>query len=240
MIKAGMSPGLNALKRLIDTANKCLGEAEARAINDIAKEVAAAWTDDLECAFDRPTKTTLNSVKLWPAKLSQERQGHRVEATVFIRDKAPRGTSPAEYLQSQAKGGPRASKPFELQLLMEERRLPSGGFLHPAKSAPRDKHGNVPKRELTKALKSIRDHERTKSGSPSVQYVIAAPSGKRLGIWKRDNKKRTITPFFIFKTGQQDVKQRLALKDTAVKVLGDKAQKYLIFQIEKALKGGKK
>jgi len=232
MINLGMTPSLDALKKVMDGINKKLGEAEVKAINDLAKSIQEGWTDDIKSAFDRPTKTTTSSVKLWPAKLSQEAKGHTIEATVLIRDKAPKGTAPATYLQSQALGGSRATKPFEL-LLVSQGRLPSGGFLQPARSVPRDQFGNVPKTKIVKALKSLQDDKPKRS---RIEYVIAQPKGKSLGIWERDNQARTLSPYFIFKSGKQEVKERLRLADTANKIMDEKAPHYLRLRIGEGIK----
>lgn len=131
--------------------------------------------------FDRPTRFTLNSLGLKPAKRDD------FDGRVFFRDFAPKGTAAGRYLDAQIAGGERKLKRSEKHL---RRRgfLERGLYLVPGKGAKLNAAGNIPKGQVTKALSDIGAQfdpgQNTKRARK--KYFWLPRSGRRLaGIYYR-------------------------------------------------------
>lgn len=98
--------------------------------------------------FDKPTRWTLNSLQLKPAKRDNW------NGKVFFRDFAPKGTAAGKYLDAQIEGGTRSLKRSERHL-KNKGFLDAGYYLVPGKDAKLNAFGNITKGQVTKALSDV-------------------------------------------------------------------------------------
>jgi hypothetical protein len=160
--------------------------------------------------FDRPTPYTLNSLFIDPAAA---RKG-RLEAHVYFKDFAPKGTAAGEYLQPEIEGGARTLKRMEFQLRTAGL-LPAGQFVVPAREAPLDGYGNVPSSFIVRMLSDLRafgqsgyranrkEGRRTGRRAGNAFFVVPDPGNPGLnghlppGIWWR-MPNRMLAMVFVF------------------------------------------
>lgn len=138
-----------AIKRLGMIGSKQLPYAVTRAINTTAVQVKEAETATIKSVFDRPTKWTVNSV-YWKAANKRT-----MEARVWLKDEAPKGTPAEKYLRAEIWGGQREQKRVEA-LLQRRNILPNGMFTVPGNDVPLDAFGNLPKTHYNKLLSQLK------------------------------------------------------------------------------------
>lgn len=117
-----------------------------RALNDSAFEVRTEWADVMPSVFDRPTALTLR------APLVRKATPQKLQAEVFIRDEAFKGTPPAQYLAPQVFGGDRRQKRSERWL---ERYAGFPRFWVPGRGLQLDQFGNVPRGTIVRILSQL-------------------------------------------------------------------------------------
>src|SRR5262245_39031822 len=91
--------------------------ATALALTRTAQVMQAAQITEMQRVFDRPTPFTLNALFVSPATK------RRLEASVYFKDFAPKGTPAGKYLRPQIMGGGRNLKRME-RLLQGKGLLP--------------------------------------------------------------------------------------------------------------------
>lgn len=124
-------------KNLSGLEQKQLPFATANALNDSMFDVRNAWAQAMPEVFDQPTPLTKNAV------LYKKATKQNLEAEVFLRDEASKGTPPSRYLIAEVTGGARDEKPFEF-LLRRAGVLGANDFAIPARGFPLDQFGNIP------------------------------------------------------------------------------------------------
>lgn len=142
---------VNDLKRLpadLDKWDKNRRFAVAVGITWTGQGVKKHLQGVMQSVFDKPTRFTLNSLQLKPAKRDD------FNSKVFFRDFAPKGTAAGVYLDAQIEGGERRLKRSE-QHLQKNGFLPRGYYLVPGKDAKLNAAGNIPKGQVTKALSDV-------------------------------------------------------------------------------------
>lgn len=127
---------------------KNLRFAVVQAANNTAFAVRQEWERRMPQVFDRPTALTRKAI------LYRKATTQKLEAQVFIRDEATKGTPPARYLLAQVQGGQRLAKPFENRLAAQGI-MPAGTQAMPGKGARLDAHGNLPGAELNRVLSQL-------------------------------------------------------------------------------------
>lgn len=156
-------------------------QAMAWAINDAVDEAHGKIVDEMRRTFDRPTDFTLNAV--WRTYANKR----FLVATLELKDnfagndaapgKVNKGTAAAAYLQPQIEGGTRQAKRVEV-LLRGAGLLPAGWFAVPAREAPLDSYGNVPKSFMVRMLSDLRamsdDKANRKPGRRSGRRAVNA------------------------------------------------------------------
>lgn len=125
--------------------------ALAKGLTMTARDVREGMKDEIRSTFDSPVQMTVNSVLYRPASKDN------LEASVFIRDEATKGTPPVKYLSPQIQGGARKVKRFE-RALRATGILAEGMFAVPAKGYPLDQHGNIPAGTITRILSELRSN----------------------------------------------------------------------------------
>jgi hypothetical protein len=157
------------------------GKAILKGINNAAFGAKKDVDKDIKRTFDRPTPFIQKSVKVTRATLEN------LKAIVFVANPAAE-----RVLLPHIEGGDRVAKGFERTLRRMGLMRPDEKAI-PSRSAPIDKYGNVPLREIRGIVDALRG-KRSKyfAGAPGnggVQYVR--------GIWERLPQSR-IRPVFVF------------------------------------------
>jgi hypothetical protein len=158
------------VSRLTEIEKRRLPQITLRALNDSAFETREAWADEAAKVFDRPTSLTLR------APLYRKATLQKLEAEVFIRDDATKGTPPATYLTPQVRGGPRQQKRGERAL---SRAAGFSAFYVPAPGAPLDQFGNVKRGLIQKILSQLQ------ASHDPAQRETGLKRGRRLGRQRR-------------------------------------------------------
>lgn len=161
------------------------------AINETAKSQVNNERRAMNRVFNRPTRFTLNSLLVRPFATKRRQQ-----ARVWFKNQE--GASRDHYLVPQVYGGTRGPTKFELKL----RRagiLGSNEYVAPARTAPRDKHGNVPAgiyNKMAANLGALADPSRNTGvdnlawagGGPesreSLGEYVFGSIGRAKGIWR--------------------------------------------------------
>jgi hypothetical protein len=237
-VKFTLQPALNDLKKTIQAVDKQLLFAETQALNEVGRAIQTALTDEIKRVFDRPTPTTQKSVKFWPAGRKDANGNRKLEAIIFIRDEAPKGTPPARYLRPQVEGGERENKKFEIRLFSTGL-FPRSGFLVPTLKTPLDKYGNLPSGQIVRMLSdlkafntdgfdanvTLRSKRRRGYGkrkdSDRYQFIggtLRNRPGLGIGIWRRDNRTQELVPMLVWKSQQQGYKKIFKIHDIAQEV----------------------
>lgn len=136
-MKVGVSAsGFGDLAKRIAEAGRQGKYAGSKAINETAKHVREALKDEMANVFDRPTPYSLNSMRIKYATKEN------LEAFVWLKDEAGKGTPADKYLRAQIFAGQRAPKRFEMEMYRAGL-LPAGMLMVPAAGAKLDRYGNV-------------------------------------------------------------------------------------------------
>ncbi|WP_444914649.1 hypothetical protein [Microbulbifer sp. TRSA007] len=210
---------------------KQLPYASSVALNNVAFRIRGEERAEIGRVFVNPAKLTLNSVLV---KKATKRSG---VAKVFIRDQAPNGTAPSEYLAPSVMGENRIDKRFE-RALRHAGFLPSGMYVVHGKQAKLNKHGNISvgiyKRILSelRANSGARKSKADSSQGPKSKYFVGKINGV-LGIWKRAGGKRnpTAKPILIFLKGRPNYRQRFPF----VRIAEGIARRHFPIELDKAM-----
>lgn len=151
--------------------------ATMQAINATAFETRQRWAEVMPRIFDRPTALTLKAV------LYTKATKNKLEADIFVRDEAYKGTAPAKYLQAQVMGGTRRQKGIEKRLAAQGI-LPAGQFAVPGLGAKLDAHGNIPRSQLNQILSQLgaQFDPLTNQTDASRKRRLGRERKKRLGV----------------------------------------------------------
>lgn len=122
--------------------------ATAVALTKTAKAVEADIRKVMPRVFDRPTRFTLSGTFTNPATKKN------LNAFVGLKDWAPKGGNARDYLQPHVYSGPRTPKRSE-KALRQRGFLKSSEFLVPGRDARLNKHGNITKAQVVKAMSNI-------------------------------------------------------------------------------------
>lgn len=189
MIKIDVRADISkAIAKLSSIAKDQVPYATARALTATAKIVQKNLKSEMERAFDRPTRYTLNSLYTKSATKTN------LEARVWLKDDAGKGTRATDYLSPEIYGGQRKLKRFE-RALNAYGLLPSGMNAVPGSAAKIDQYGNMSRGQIMQILSALGTAEirsgysanRTKtSGKKRAQFFVGKPGDKApLGVWQR-------------------------------------------------------
>ncbi|MCO1336226.1 hypothetical protein MO867_17995 [Microbulbifer sp. OS29] len=215
---------------------KQLPYASSVALNNVAFRIRGEERAAIGRIFANPANLTLNSVLV---KKATKRSG---VAKIFIRDQAPNGTAPSQYLAPSVIDENRADKRFE-RALRHAGLLPRGMYVVHGKEAKLNKHGNISVGIYKRILAELRANSGAKkSGADGVQgtkskYFVGKVTGKRnkqwYGVWKRAGGKRnpTAKPILIFLKGRPNYRQRFPFVGIAQGI----ARRHLPIELDKAM-----
>lgn len=182
----------------------------ASSLTKTAVKVRPEIRKEMGRVFDQPTRYTLNSIFVKPAKKTDENPTARVwlkddlESALSTRQFTGAGLA-AEYLWPQIAGGSRALKRFEFRLLYAGI-LPRGMFVVPASGAKLDRYGNMDLGQLIAVLsklgtireaRSYPGARRRNTKYANAQYFVSRGDRLARGVWERRPGRRLI-PVYLF------------------------------------------
>ena len=164
------------------------------ALTRTAYSVRDELKSSMASVFDRPTRYTLNSLKVTPANRQT------LQANVWFR--TPQQFVSQHYIEPQVYGGSRIHKRFERRL-HDVGILPPGWYAVPGPSARLNRYGNMSQGQIVQILSALRAF--TESGytanrsrtagtrrRSNIDYVAITPGGQgqsryvQPGIWIRN------------------------------------------------------
>ena len=214
MIEIELSADLRPLLNRLQNIERQIPFVVASSLTKTAVKVKPEIRKEMTQVFDRPTRYTLNSIFVKPAK----KQDENPTARVWLKDDSVaynRGGNAATYLWPQIAGGSRPLKRFEIRL-RNAGILPDGMFVVPGAGCKMDAHGNMNTGQLTAVLSklgTIREAQdyggrRRNTRYAGAQYFVVKrrvyvrnglPISQHLplGIWQRFPD-RTVLPVYLF------------------------------------------
>lgn len=189
MIKISLE-GAAAIKRAMsDIEKRQLPFATALALTRTANKVERAEVAEMVRVFDRPTRFTLNSLFVRPARKS------RLEARVWVKDYASKAEAPTRWLLPEVEGGARNQKRSE-KLLGARGILSPGRFLMPGSDMPLDGSGNISRGRIQKVLsglgaqgdKHANSTDSKRSAGNRSRFFVMGRGANALGIAERTGK----------------------------------------------------
>ncbi|AXK40860.1 hypothetical protein DWG20_09340 [Crenobacter cavernae] len=168
---------------LSDLEKRQLPFAMARALTLTAQDVKRAEIAEMQRAFDRPTKYTLNSLYVKPATKRDLR------AWVWLKYDAGKGTPADKYLAAEIQGGGRKTKRFE-RALQQAGVMPRGMFAVPGSAAQKDAYGNMSRGQIVQILSYLRAF--------GEQGYKANMTDRRRGSLAKGNAKKGVRGFQYF------------------------------------------
>jgi hypothetical protein len=210
-----------------DVPARVIPYAASTAMTRVARLAA---TQDLPAAmrasFDRPTRWTLNSLRVEPATKD------KLVARVHVKNEASSGVPQENYLLPGVEGGGRREKAFE-RALRYAGVLGAGERVMPGRNISLDANGNIPSgliREVNTWAKSGaakrtkasgRGAKRVKGQNPRGYFLFGKPGGTR-GVAQRSGS--LVLPVLIFTQRQPQYRPRLdftgVAEQTALKHFG--------------------
>jgi hypothetical protein len=184
--------------------------AAAKALTFTAERAKAELEREMARVFDRPTPYTMRSLRMRSATPA------RLEAWVWFKDEAFKGTPATRYLAPQVYGGPRPMKRME-QALRSAGALPAGYFVVPGGGAKLDGFGNIARSQVVQVLSQLRAQRGggyesrisadSKRRARAIKraggaFFVGRPGGGRLplGVWqsKRFAHGSAVVPILIY------------------------------------------
>jgi len=189
MIKIDTKGGDLLKRTLSNLEQRQMPFALALAQTRTAKLVETAEVEEMARVFDRPTRFTLNSVFVRPAKKGGP------GAVVWVKDYASKADAPIRWLLPEVDGGDRQAKRSE-KLLGARGILSSGRFLMPGSGMALDGHGNISRGVMQKILSGLgaqgdryaNSTDSRRSRSNRKRFFVLGKGSKAIGIAQRTGK----------------------------------------------------
>lgn len=173
--------GLQArLDELGDLERNQLPFAMALALTETAKLVKERLEGEMRTVFDRPTRYTLSSLRLFPATKQ------KLVARVWMKNESDKASPATKWLTPQVYGGSREDKRSE-KLLRAKGVLPDGKYIVPGRDAKLDGFGNIGRGQLQKIIAGL--------GAQQDKYS-STESRRSIGNLKR---------FFVMRNGREAI-----------------------------------
>jgi len=166
-------------------ADKQVAFATAVALTKTAIIAKGEIEEEMARVFDRPTKFTMKSLRIIPAKKD------KLFAAVDMKNEADKAAPATTWLNPQIDGGGRRDKASE-RSLRGRGILPAGKFIAPGRNAKLDRFGNLSRGAIIKALSGI-------GGLSEQGYTANASSSTRS---KRKGNAKT---YFVMKRGSTPI-----------------------------------
>ena len=234
------APDIKEAKALLEKNAKQVPFAMALTLTRMAQLVKKGELDVMQKRFDRPTKTTLNSVFIRPATKA------KLESRVWLKDTFSTGIPADKYLQPAVYGGKRSHKRFEKALIARGLMAPNQ-YAIPNK-AFMDQYGNIKGQLALKILSGLGAAE-TFSGvqanatqskrsrkKGNAERFFAGDVDGDAGVWERKKIGREVgvRPVFIF-TSTPYYKVRVPFFKIADNIIKANYEREFVKAIERAL-----
>jgi len=144
MLTIDVRHNLADVERMLGDQQRQLPFAMSLALNRTAQDVKKAEQQEMRTVFDRPTRYTLNSLYIDPAKKD------KLSARVWVKDT----DRPEHYLLPQIFGGQRPLKRFEQMLVRRGLMRPNERAV-PAAGARLDAYGNMNRGQIVQILSQL-------------------------------------------------------------------------------------
>lgn len=197
-----------------DVPARVIPYAASTAMTRVANRAAKT---DLPAAmvrsFDRPTRWTLNSLRVQPATRDS------LSARIFVKNEAAGGLPQENYLLPGVEGGGRREKAFEKSLRYAGV-LGAGERVIPGRNISLDASGNLPRSLIQSvntwaksgAAKRTKGTKRVKGQNPRGYFLFGKPGGTR-GVAQRSG--ALVLPVLIFTQRQPQYRPRLDFNGVA-------------------------
>jgi hypothetical protein len=209
MIEIDLSADLRPMLGRLQNLQRQIPFVIASSLTKTAVKVKPEIRKEMERVFDRPTRYTLNSIFVQPAKKKDENPTARVwlkddQETALSTRQFTGGGLAAEYLFPNIISGSRALKRFEIRLQNSGYLLP-GQFVVPGKGAKLDRYGNLDLGQLVAVLSKLgtireaRDYgvRRKNTRYAGAQYFVSRGDRLHRGVWQRMPNRR-VMPVYMF------------------------------------------
>ncbi|MDP3848613.1 MAG: hypothetical protein Q8R10_19515 [Pseudomonas sp.] len=191
MIKVEAS-GLQAqLLALSELERNQLPYATALALTETAKCVKERLEGEMRTVFDRPTRYTLDSLRLFPATKA------KLQARVWMKNEADKAAPASKWLTPEIYGGARPDKRTE-SLLHARGILPGGMYVVPGAGMKLDGFGNVNRGQLQRIISGLgaqgdryqNSTDSKRSQANKARYFVMHRGRSPIGIAERTGKGR--------------------------------------------------
>lgn len=187
-----------AWTRDLKQAQRQVPFATSLALTETAKATREHHRELLPIIFDRPTRYTINSLRVIPA---------RKESLIARIEFKERSRARQHYLLPQVEGGGRPHKAFEKWLIGAGAMQPNE-YAVPGRGARIDAHGNMSPGQITQILSQLYaspdamqwvtpKSKRRARGKRGVYFVPKPGSALARGVWMRTGP-RAIIPVLMF------------------------------------------
>lgn len=157
--------------------------ALATALTRTAQNAKRSIEAEMPRAFDTPTRWTLNSLRLEPARKT------KLQAVVAVKDKVSRGNPALFWLAPEVDGGSRGDKRAEM-MLKTSGLLAGGMQVVPGRGAKLNRFGNMTKGAISKAVTGAQASEDKQAQEGRTKYFVMRKAGRPIGIAARFSKSR--------------------------------------------------
>ena len=175
--------------RLSNIQRQQLPFATALAMTRTVQGLEREQRKEMRRVFDKPVRWTMNSL----AKQTANKKHKPINARVFFKEDAPKGTPACKYLTPNIEGGMRRQKRHEVLL---SRKLGATIFTAPAKDAPINAAGNITGGNYTRILAALQSFEevgfqgnsttKSRKRNKAVRgYYVAHKDGRATGVRQR-------------------------------------------------------
>lgn len=210
-----------AISEINGIAQKQLPFATALALTNTAKDVKAGLVREMARVFDRPTKFTLNSLYIKPAK----KRDTNISAEVYLKDEVFKGTPASKYLAAQIDGGQRKHKRFEI-LLINRGLMGKDEYAMPGQGVKLNAYGNVSPAIINKVLSNVGAQFDKLQNTPNQKkkgYFVAT-IGRTRAIWERTSS--GLKPVFIMVKTTPSYKKRFNFLGVGQRIVSQEFKKH--------------
>jgi len=241
MVTISFKADIDDLRRLLDDIHRRqLPYATSRALNATARDVFDAARAEMERAFDRPTRWTMNAFYV--------RRSTKTDLTASVRLKDKQVGR--HYLPIEASGGLRPQTGLEKLL---ESRLAYSGIIQsviPTKWARKDRYGNWSKGERNQVLSAIKAQRDSTANTTSRSRSLARNrrramyfvprDGSKLspGVWKRtsNSKRAKLKKILSFTDRRASYRPRFRFHEVAMDTARKQMPAHMARELENAIR----
>jgi hypothetical protein len=238
MIKVRLE-GLKEIQDQLARAERQIPFAVALGLTRTAQIAKREIEADMASVFDRPTRWTLNSLRLFPAKKD------KLEARVWMKNEADKSVPATRWLNPEIEGGPRQDKRSEARL-RRHGALPGGKYIVPGKGARLDRHGNLTKGTINKVISGLKafgdagyyanatNSKRSLKKGNAQRYFVMRRGTTPIGIAERTSRRRM--HMLLAFVSRPTYRRRLDFYGTGERVVRDHLDKEVSKALEQAMK----